>query len=132
VQVLYHVTSFNLIRPKDAFEFIFRLYNLLSRVTADSGNLKNPVMALSNIADEVAKRGLPTMTGKRKRGDRDDDDNEDVAPDQQHAAPGGSTHASLEDKSVQELINEAGYKLEPTDSMLVPLTPVRTPHLLAG
>ncbi len=53
LQVLYRETTFSLVRAEGAFEFMFRLYNLLSRVTHDSRNLKDSVVELAKIENEV-------------------------------------------------------------------------------
>ncbi len=87
-------------------------------------------MELSRIADEVAKHPYNPLTSRGQKRKHADDGDDDAAPGD--PAPGGSTLGSLEDQSVQESLNKAGYELEPTDSMLVPITPVRTPLLLAG
>jgi hypothetical protein len=125
LQVLYRETSFNLTLAEEAFEFIFRLYNLLSRVTDDSRNLKSPVTELTKIENEVPENVYPSLTSGRGRKRKRGADGGGANTDQQHAASG-----PLGDRSVQASLKEAGYELTPTDSMLVPITPVRTSHLL--
>jgi hypothetical protein len=62
LQVLYRETIFNLVRAHEAFEFIFRLYNLLSRVTDDNRNLKAPVVELTKTENEVSENVYPSLT----------------------------------------------------------------------
>jgi len=125
LQVLYRETCFSLIRAKEAFQFLFRLYNLLSRVANDSDNLKGPVMELAKIENEVSENVYPSLTSGRGRKRERGADGGGADVDQQHAASG-----PLGDPSVQASLKEAGYELTPTDSMLVPITPVCTSHLL--
>jgi hypothetical protein len=81
-------------------------------------------MELAKIQNEVSENVYPSLTSgrgrKRKRGA--DGGGADIG---QQAASG-----PLEDPSVQASLKEAGYELTPTDSMLVPITPVRTSLLL--
>jgi hypothetical protein len=123
LQVLYRETIFSLTEAEDAFKFIFRLYNLLSRATDDSRNFKGSMIELSQIQNVVSENAYPSLTSgrdrKRKRG-------ADGGGAGQQNAPSGP----LGEPSVQASLKEAGYQLTPTDNMLVPITPVRTPHLL--
>jgi hypothetical protein len=123
LQVLYRETCFSLTLAEEAFEFIFRLYNLLSRVTDDSRNLKSPVTELAKIEYKVTENVYHSLTSGRGRKRKRDADG--GGADTQHAASG-----PLGDRSVQASLKEAGYELTPTDSMLVPITPVSTLHLL--
>ena len=124
LQVLYSETRFSLTRAEMAFEFIFRLYNLLSRVTDDSRKLNPPMVELAQIENDVPDDVYSSLTSGRGRKRKCDTDG-GGAGGQQHAPSG-----PLEDRSVQDSLKEARYELTPTDSMLVPITPVRTSHLL--
>lgn len=121
LQVLYRETRFNLTQAKGAFEFIFRLYNLLSRLTEDSRNFEAPMTELAQIKHDVPEGIYPSLTSGRDR-KRKRDAGGGVG--QQHTPSG-----PLGESSVQASLKEAGYQLTPTDNMLVPITPVRTSHL---
>jgi hypothetical protein len=107
-----------------AFEFIFRLYNFLSRANVDSRNLQNSRIELDKITNGVSK-DRPALTSGLNRKHGADDGGADTA--QGHSAPG-----HLGNPSVQGSLQAAGYEYElmPTDGMLVPITRVRTSHLL--
>jgi len=122
LQVLYSETSYSLIQAEEAFEFIFRLYNLLSRVIDDSRNLKGPMTETTKIINEFSDQ-YPSLTSGRKR--KRDANSGDADTGEQHPASG-----PLGEPSVQASLKEAGYELSGTDSLLRPLTTVRTSHLL--
>jgi hypothetical protein len=93
-------------------------------VTGDSLNLKDPVVELARIQNGVPENEYPSLTSGRGRKRKCDTDGGGADTEQQAAS------GPLGDPSMQASLKEAGYELTPTDSMLVPLTPVRTSHLL--
>jgi hypothetical protein len=127
-QVSYKETVTDLTRPKSAFEFIFRLYNFLSRAVDDNLKLADSLMTeLEKIKDAVPGNHYPALTSGRKRKRDGGGGGGGADTPRQHPAPSPLGDPS---RSLEESLKAAGYELMPTDSMLVPITQVSGSHVL--
>jgi serine/threonine protein kinase len=128
-EVRYATKQFNLTVPKDAFEFIFQLYNFISSAKAFNDELTNPVTQLGIVKASVAGKKYPALTTSKRKHERSENPAENPTENPTNRSrrnPPGEAQDSFGDSSVQENIVAAGYTLTQTISEeLTPLTPLK-------
>jgi len=111
------VETFDLKIAKTMFDFVFRLYNLVSLAAEDNHTLRDPFIIVGKIQSDVAGLGLQSLTA-RERKTRGDDD---------AGTNGDGTVESdiLSDVAILEALKRAGYTIPDEVEGFELLLPVR-------
>ena len=119
--------SFDLQEAMSTFEFVFRLYNFVSRAQDDNGALKNPFNSVTNLDVAILGMGYSSLTS-RKRKERDDDENDDGAgngpPKKRQTDDGLAENDILSDVAIQKALR-AGYTIPEEVEGFGSILPVR-------
>ncbi|KAI0291053.1 hypothetical protein B0F90DRAFT_1920812 [Multifurca ochricompacta] len=126
-KVLYHEKTFELSDPKGAFEFIFRLYNLISRTIKDSEKLdESLVYGLKGLKAIYPYNKYPALTTDHLNDDEPSNGGTGGSRKRRRTKKGNTEEENdiLEDISVQETLEDAGYKItqQEEDRVLAQLT----------
>ncbi|KAI0294626.1 kinase-like domain-containing protein [Multifurca ochricompacta] len=118
-KVLYHEKTFDLSNPKRAFEFIFRLYNLISRAINDNGKLDDDLLTdLMNLKAKYPYAQYPALTtdhlsNNKKKNPSASNDDASGSRKRPRTEEGNTQKRGdiLEGRSVQESLEHAGYMI---------------------
>ncbi|KAI0291050.1 kinase-like domain-containing protein [Multifurca ochricompacta] len=121
-KVLYHEKTFELSDPKGAFEFIFRLYNLISRTIKDSEKLdESLVYGLKGLKAIYPYNKYPALTTEHLN-DGGSDGGTGGSRKRRRTEKGNTEgkNDALKDISVYETLEDAGYQIteEEDDTVL--------------
>ncbi|KAI0294615.1 hypothetical protein B0F90DRAFT_1278252 [Multifurca ochricompacta] len=118
-KVLYHEKTFDLSNPKRAFEFIFRLYNLISRAINDNGKLDDDLLTdLMNLKAKYPYAQYPALTtdhlsNNKKKNPSASNDDASGSRKRPRTEEGNTQKRGdiLEGRSMQESLEHAGYMI---------------------
>jgi hypothetical protein len=101
-KVEYVTETFDLTKPRSAFEFIFQMYNYFSMAVNDNRHLRQPRRQLARVKEMVNGRNYPTFTSAQ-----------------------GGEEDSFDKPSVQKEVTSAGYTItQPISEEITLLIPV--------
>ena len=121
---------FDLKDADKAFDFVFRLYNVVSLAHSGDRTLSSIPRKLNQLRLKVKDMKLPSLTAiarKRKAGDNADLD--DRAAKKRRGADGDVESDILSDEASLEALERAGYKIPPEVEGFSTLLPVRVSFL---
>ena len=124
------VEVFDLTDADKMFDFVFRLYNVVSLAHSEDRTLSSILRKLGELKLKVKDMKLPSLTTiarKRKAGDNDDLD--DRATKKPRNADGDVESDILSDEASLEALERAGFKILPEIEGFSTLLPVRVSFL---
>ena len=124
-KVEYVTETFDLTKPRSAFEFIFQMYNYFSMAVNDNRHLRQPRRQLARVKEMVNGRNYPTFTKtKREHENTQKNPKKKSKPNPDTSAQGGEED-SFDKPSVQKEVTSAGYTItQPISEEITLLIPV--------
>ena len=124
-KVEYVTETFDLTKPRSAFEFIFQMYNYFSMAVNDNRHLRQPRLRLAEVKGSVTRRNYPTFSNtKRGREDTQKKSKKKSKRNPDTSAQGGEED-SFDKPSVQKEVTSAGYTItQPISEEITLLIPV--------
>jgi hypothetical protein len=100
--------TFELTNAKSMFDFVFRLYNIVSLANEDNRTLRDPVRIVGELQMEVSNMELPALTSLKRNGGRSGHADNDI----------------LSDVAILEALKGASYTIPPEVEGFKSLLPV--------
>jgi hypothetical protein len=125
-QVEYVDEEFDLKDAKTMFEFVFRLYNIVSLANDDNKTLRKPFDTVTKLHSFVTKLRYPTLTKlKLKRKTREDDGAGNRSSKKPRNEGGPVDNNILSDVALLEALERDGYTIPEEVESVKLLFPVR-------